>query len=41
MAQAVAANVKPIASGTEGLRDMRIIDAIYRSSRERRTIDLI
>ncbi|MGA1797281.1 Gfo/Idh/MocA family oxidoreductase [Sphingomonas sp. 4RDLI-65] len=31
---------EPIVSGEEGLRDMRIVEAIYRSSREGRTIRL-
>jgi glucose-fructose oxidoreductase len=31
---------EPIVSGEEGLRDMRIVEAIYRSAREGRTIRL-
>lgn len=31
---------EPIVSGEEGLRDMRIVEAIYRSARENRTIRL-
>jgi glucose-fructose oxidoreductase len=30
----------PIVPGEEGLRDMRIIEAIYRSAREGRTVAL-
>ncbi len=40
MAQCVANGRTPIVSGEEGLRDMRIIEAIYRSAREGRTIRL-
>jgi predicted dehydrogenase len=40
MAQCVATGREPIVSGEEGLRDMRIIEAIYRSAREGRTIRL-
>ena len=36
----IAAGREPIVSGEEGLRDMRIIEAIYRSAREGRTIRL-
>ena len=38
LAQSVLTNRQPIASGEEGLRDLRIIEAIYRSAREGRTI---
>ena len=40
MAQCVVSGREPIVSGEEGLRDMRIIEAIYRSAREGRTIPL-
>jgi predicted dehydrogenase len=40
MAQCVLTNSEPIVSGEEGLRDIRIIDAIYRSARTGRTIRL-
>ncbi|WP_158917959.1 Gfo/Idh/MocA family protein [Caulobacter sp. S45] len=40
MAQCVLTGSEPIVSGEEGLRDMRIIDAIYRSAREGRTVGL-
>ena len=36
----IASGGEPIVSGEEGLRDMRIIEAIYRSAREGRTIRL-
>lgn len=36
----IATGREPIVSGEEGLRDMRIIEAIYRSARENRTIRL-
>ncbi|UAJ10190.1 Gfo/Idh/MocA family protein [Glacieibacterium megasporae] len=40
LAQCVRSGAEPIVSGEEGLRDMRIIAAIYRSAREGRTIRL-
>lgn len=40
LAQCVASGAEPIVSGEEGLRDMRIVEAIYRSAREGRTIRL-
>jgi glucose-fructose oxidoreductase len=40
MARCVLTGAEPIVSGEEGLRDLRIIDAIYRSAREGRTIKL-
>ncbi len=40
LAQCVVSGREPIVSGEEGLRDMRIIEAIYRSARERRRIVL-
>ena len=40
MAECIVAGREPIVSGEEGLRDMRIIEAIYRSAREGRTIRL-
>jgi glucose-fructose oxidoreductase len=36
----IATGREPIVSGEEGLRDMRIVEAIYRSAREGRTIRL-
>ena len=38
--EAIFAGVEPRASGEEGLRDMRIIEAIYQSAREGRAIRL-
>jgi glucose-fructose oxidoreductase len=40
LAQCIATGREPIVSGAEGLRDMRIVKAIYRSAREGRTIRL-
>jgi glucose-fructose oxidoreductase len=40
MAQCVRTGRESIVSGEEGLRDMRIVEAIYRSAREGRTIRL-
>ncbi len=40
LAQCVRSGAEPIVSGEEGLRDMRIVEAIYRSAREGRTIRL-
>jgi predicted dehydrogenase len=40
MAQCVLQDREPIVAGEEGLRDIRIIEAIYRSARERRRIEL-
>ncbi|MGU3316876.1 Gfo/Idh/MocA family protein [Sphingomonas sp. M6A6_1c] len=40
LAQCVMSGREPIVSGEEGLRDMRIVEAIYRSAREGRTIRL-
>ncbi len=40
LADCIATGREPIVSGEEGLRDMRIIEAIYRSAREGRTIRL-
>ena len=40
MSDCVTTGRTPIVSGEEGLRDMRIIEAIYRSAREGRTIRL-
>ena len=39
-ANASPADREPIVSGEEGLRDMRIVEAIYRSAREGRTVRL-
>ena len=38
LAECVATGAEPIVSGEEGLRDIRLIEAIYRSARERRAI---
>ncbi|MDB5669152.1 MAG: glucose-fructose oxidoreductase [Alphaproteobacteria bacterium] len=38
--QCIASGREPIVSGEEGLRDMRLIEAIYRSARERQRISL-
>lgn len=40
MAQCVLAGSEPIVSGEEGLRDLRIMEAIYRSAAEGRTVRL-
>lgn len=40
LADCIATGREPIVSGEEGLRDMRIIEAIYRSAREGRTMKL-
>jgi len=40
LAESLRAGTEPIVSGEEGLRDMRIVEAIYRSAREGRTITL-
>jgi predicted dehydrogenase len=40
MAECVRTGREPIVSGEEGLRDLRIMEAIYRSAREGRTIAL-
>ena len=40
LVECVRSGREPIVSGEEGLRDMRIIEAIYRSAREGRTIRL-
>jgi predicted dehydrogenase len=40
MAQSVIQNREPIVSGEEGLRDMRLIEAIYKSAREQKRIVL-
>lgn len=40
LSQCVMTNAEPIVSGEEGLRDMRIIEAIYTSAREGRTVTL-
>lgn len=40
MAECVMSGREPIVSGEEGLRDMRLIEAIYRSAREGRAIKL-
>lgn len=41
LAQCIRTGREPIVSGEEGLRDMRIVEAIYRSAREGRTIRLV
>lgn len=40
MALSLAEKREPIASGEEGLRDMRLVEAIYKSAREGRTVTL-
>ncbi|MDF0486689.1 Gfo/Idh/MocA family oxidoreductase [Sphingomonas sp. H39-1-10] len=40
LAECILTNREPIVSGEEGLRDLRIVEAIYRSAREGRTIRL-
>jgi glucose-fructose oxidoreductase len=40
LSTSIVAGREPIVSGEEGLRDMRIVEAIYRSAREGRTIRL-
>ena len=40
LVECIVSGREPIVSGEEGLRDMRIIDAIYRSAREGRRIQL-
>ena len=40
LSQCILDNREPIVSGAEGLRDMRIVEAIYRSAREGRTVKL-
>jgi glucose-fructose oxidoreductase len=40
LAECIATGREPIVSGEEGLRDMRIVEAIYRSAREGRRIQL-
>ncbi|CAN5258665.1 Gfo/Idh/MocA family oxidoreductase [soil metagenome] len=40
LALSIRAGTEPIVSGEEGLRDMRIVEAIYRSAREGRTVTL-
>ena len=40
MSDCVLTGREPIVSGEEGLRDMRIVEAIYRSAREGRTVRL-
>ena len=40
LAQCILTDREPIVSGAEGLRDLRIVEAIYRSAREGRTVKL-
>ncbi len=40
LAECAVSGREPIVSGEEGLRDMRLIEAIYRSAREHRAIKL-
>ncbi|MBM6577255.1 MAG: Gfo/Idh/MocA family oxidoreductase [Sphingomonas sp.] len=40
MAECATTNREPIVSGAEGLRDIRIVEAIYRSAREGKTVRL-
>lgn len=39
--ECVSAGNEPIVPGEEGLRDLRLIEAIYRSARERRAVTLV
>lgn len=41
LAECAISGREPIVAGEEGLRDMRLIEAIYRSARERRTVKLV
>src|SRR3546814_6245760 len=41
LARCIAEDRDPIVGGEEGLRDLRIIEAIYRSARERTRVALI
>lgn len=41
MAECVLTGREPIVAGEEGLRDMRLIEAIYRSAREGRAVKLV
>lgn len=40
LAESVAADTEPITAGEEGLADMRVMEAIYRSAAERRHVSL-
>ena len=40
LSDCVRSGAEPLVSGEEGLRDMKLIDAIYRAAREQRTIQL-
>ena len=40
MAESVLGGREPIVPGEEGLRDLRLMEAIYRAARESRTIRL-
>jgi glucose-fructose oxidoreductase len=40
LAECALSGRQPIASGEEGLRDMRLIEAIYRSARERKAVQV-
>lgn len=40
LSQCIITDSQPIVAGEEGLKDMQIIEAIYRSARERRTVAL-
>ncbi|EQB15385.1 Gfo/Idh/MocA family protein [Novosphingobium lindaniclasticum] len=40
MAECVLTGATPVVAGEEGLADMRVIEAIYRSAAERRTVEL-
>ena len=40
LSQCVMTGAEPIVAGEEGLRDMRIIEAVYRSAREHRAVSL-
>jgi predicted dehydrogenase len=40
MAQCVMQDREPIVAGEEGLRDLRIIEAVYQSARQQRRVNL-
>ena len=40
LSECILANREPIVSGEEGLKDLRVIEAIYRAAREGRTVKL-
>jgi predicted dehydrogenase len=40
MAQCIMQDREPIVAGEEGLRDIRIIEAVYQSARQQRRVNL-